>query len=107
MGFMRHSGCAGFLRRLTATGCIALVFALGLLAASPTLHEQLHHDAAGSAEDGCAIVLFANGVPAPLVLNLALPLLLERGEPGFRGAPELMLDSPRYRLQPGRGPPVG
>jgi len=107
MGLMRHCRCNELLRRLLAAGCIALVFALGLFAASPVLHEQLHHDAVPSVDDGCAVVLFANGVSVPLAMVDAPPAPAEWQEQIFAGSTELLLDSPRYRLLPGRGPPVG
>ena len=95
------------LRQLLAVGCVALVFALGVFAASPVLHDQLHHDAVPSADDGCAVVLFACGVSVPLAMVEASPAPMEWRGQGFVGSDELLLDSPRYRLQPGRGPPVG
>lgn len=107
MDSMSQYRLTGLLRRLLAAGCIALVFILGLLAASPVLHDQLHHGKAASAEDGCAVVLFAHGVSVPLAMIKAPPAPVEWREQVFIGSTELMLDSPRYRLQPGRGPPVG
>ena len=92
---------------MLAAGCIALVLALGLFAASPTLHDQLHRNLQPSLDDGCAIVLFASGVSVPLAMIAAPRAPAEWREQPFSGSTELFLDSPRYRLQPGRGPPVG
>jgi hypothetical protein len=103
---LRHSRCADYFRRLLATGCAVLVFALGLFAASPTLHEQLHHNAPPASDDGCAIILFAGGVSMPLTFN-SIPLPpAEWRELPYVSTTELRLASPRYLLQPERGPPV-
>ena len=93
-------------RRLLAAGCIVLVFALGLFAASPVLHNQLHHGPAPSTDDGCAVVLFANGVSVPAALISIPPAPAEWRKQDYFGATELLLDSPRYMLQPVCGPPV-
>jgi hypothetical protein len=86
--------------------CTVLIFALGLFAASPALHGQLHHDTTSSTRDGCAIVLFAGGVSMPLAVNAAPPTTAE-WHVQIRFAPtEICLDSPRYLLHPERGPPV-
>ena len=106
MGLLQHHRRAEWMRRLLAAGCIALVFALGVFASSPTLHEQLHHDNQVSADDGCAIVLFAGGVSVPLAPISAPPAPLVSGHETFSVATELLLDSPRYLLLPGRGPPL-
>ncbi|MFI5355718.1 MAG: hypothetical protein ACHQ4G_00135 [Opitutales bacterium] len=110
-----------FLRRLLATGCAALILLLGLMAASPTLHAWVHHhaetagpeDAPNSkhpapaeAEHGCVVVWFAHGVSLALdtAVLAALPATWHQ-----RCAPvtdELLLTTPRYWLQPERGPPV-
>ncbi len=94
------------LRRLLAAGCAVLVFALGLFAASPALHDQLHAGNHSSLDDGCAVALFANGVSVTPSLVALPPAPGEWRElPGI--APrEVLLDSPRYLLQPERGPPV-
>ena len=105
MGLMPHHRWSESVRRLLAAGCITLVFALGVFAASPTLHEQLHHDNQASTDDGCAIVLFAGGVSVPLAPISAPPAPLVSGHETFSVATELLLDSPRYLLLPGRGPP--
>jgi len=104
---MRQSRWADSFRRVLATGCAAVIFALGLFAASPSLHEQLHHKAGASSDDGCAVVLFAGGVSMPLAVMAAPPPSAEWSEPAYAVSTEIFLDSPRYLLQPERGPPVG
>lgn len=47
--------------RWTAAACALLVWVLGLLAASPELHEKLHADA-DHADHACAITIFHHGV---------------------------------------------
>ena len=107
MGFTRHLRMAEFFRRQLAAVCAMLVFALGVFAASPGLHEQLHHGPQASPDDGCAVVLFANGVSASLAVIDLPPVPVAWGAQIFAGSPELLLGSPCYRLLPGRGPPVG
>ncbi len=107
MGLAQLSRFNECLRRLLAIGCVALVFALGVFAASPVLHDQLHRDAVPPADDGCAVVLFASGVSVPLAMVEVSPEPMEWCGQEFVGSDELLLDSPRYRLLPGRGPPVG
>jgi hypothetical protein len=94
------------IRRILALGCVALVFALGVFAASPVLHEQLHAGSQAVADDGCAVALFAGGVSL-VVPVVALPPSSEQWAelPGSVSR-ELFLESPRYLLQPERGPPV-
>jgi hypothetical protein len=93
---------AEFLHRLGAAGAAALVFALGLLAASPELHSLLH-DTDG--DDGCAVVLFANGVSAPLGVIAVTPPAAAWAEQPRAITPEIFLAAPRYLRQPERGPP--
>ena len=93
-------------RRLLAAGSIALVLLLSVLASNPELHRLIHGDADAGHEDGCAVVLFANGVSAPFdtAVFAATPaelIALSRPE-----TVEIFLTSPRYLHQPERGPPV-
>jgi hypothetical protein len=108
MGSMGIHRFNGLLHRLLAAGCIALVFALTVFAASPDLHERLHHDtdATSSLDDGCAIVLFGNGVSASLAYIAVPPRSMAWSEQVYARPAALWLDSPRYRLLPGRGPPA-
>ena len=107
MSQLRQSRCADHFRRVLATCCAALVFTLGLFAASPLLHEQLHHNDHSSAGDSCAVVLFANGVSVPLAVTAMPPPPAEWVEQSFARSAEIDLSSPRYRLLPPCGPPVG
>jgi len=104
---MRQSQWAENIRRVCAAGCATLIFALGLFAASPSLHEQLHHKAGASSDDGCAVVLFGGGVSMPQGLVAAPPPSTEWCMESLTPSTEIYLDSPRYLLQPERGPPVG
>jgi hypothetical protein len=95
---------SGFLRRALAAGSAALIFALGVLAASPDLHQRLH---AGhhSPDDHCAVVLFAGGVSfAPAATAPLPPLAYWKNEPPR--SESVFAGSPRYLLLPGRGPPA-
>lgn len=94
------------LRRALAAGGAALIFALGLFAASPILHQHLHHGADSAPDDGCAIVLFAAGVSVPLAVTAPRPPPEVGQERRSAVTIEVLLDSPRYLLQPERGPPV-
>ena len=96
------------LHRGLAVGCVAVVFALTVFAASPDLHERLHHDtgATSSVDDGCAIVLFGIGVSALLAFTAAPRRSMAWREQVYARPAALWLDSPHYRLQPGRGPPL-
>lgn len=106
MGPTRHSCWSDRFRRLLAAGSAVVVFALGLFAASPVLHEQLHHHVDRTLEDGCAIALFASGVSLPLAATAVPPRIVEWREPRLVASPEIFLDSPRYLRRPERGPPV-
>jgi hypothetical protein len=115
---MNAAALPPLLHRMLAAGGAALVLALSILAASPQAHAWLHsadhhghahhhphHDDAGS-EDACAVVLFAAGVALPAALLVPMPpAALAAGTPRL-AATEILLVSPRYRLQPERGPPV-
>jgi len=107
MGLLRHGWISEYHRRLLAAGCIVLVFALGLFAASPVLHDQLHHGQASTTDDSCAVVLFASGVSVPPALIDAPQAPAAWWKQDYIGAADLLLDSPRYLLQPVCGPPVG
>jgi hypothetical protein len=93
--------------RLVAAGCVALVLALTVLAASPSLHAWLHGEKQLDADDDCAVVLFAQGVTpvlaAALAIVIALRLLAEEPPAPRR----LLLEAPRFQSPPGCGPPQG
>ena len=91
--------------RLIAASCTALVLALTVLAVSPQLHRWLHADADASDHE-CAITLFSHGL-AQAVAEIAVAVVSMRWV-GLLGtvpaAPDLV--APRFRLSPGRAPPV-
>ncbi len=106
------------LARTVALLAVLLVLALGVLAASPELHERLHaHDAAapGAAhhgdsvaetDDGCVVTLFAQGIVAALALfALAFTGQKVRAAVFARFAPVLP-DDPPFRLLPTQAPPA-
>jgi hypothetical protein len=100
----RKSRRSDLVRRVLAAGAAALVFALGLFAASPVLHKHLH-GGDPSLEEGCPIVLFANGVSIAVAVTAPLPPPAHPVDAARPAASEIFLDSPRYLLQPERGPP--
>lgn len=94
------------LRRLMAAGGALLVLALTVLAANPRLHEKLHADDPAPHTDGCAVVLFANGVALTVALTPALPAVAEWRVTPAAVVTEIFLAAPRYLRQPERGPPA-
>jgi hypothetical protein len=102
----RATATADLLRRLAAGSMAVLVFALTLLAVSPAAHDLLHDQDAPQGDDRCAVVLFASGVdqpPGPIEVPLP-PLAWAITAP--ESAAQIFLSSPRYLLQPERGPPA-
>ena len=76
------------------------------LAASPELHERFHGTGNVGSDDGCAVVLFANGVSlANSVVAIPLPPV-DWTEPVRTSIEKLLLVSSRYLRQPERGPPA-
>jgi hypothetical protein len=99
---------ADWSRRLLAAGLASLVLALTVFAASPAAHDWLHldDDAPAKSEDGCAVVLFANGVSLPLD-PITAPVPQDAvWSVSLVSSAEVFLVSPRYLRQPERGPPV-
>ncbi len=96
----------GFLQRTLAVACVVVTLALGFFAASPALHDQLHAGQHASPDDGCAVVLFAGGVSLALPLIALPPPSADWTELRAVVSAEVLLDSPRYLLQPERGPPL-
>jgi hypothetical protein len=94
------------LHRALAVVCAALVFALGLFSASPTLHRHLHDAGDAWDHDQCAIVQFANGVSVPVAVTVPLPGICAPRPTETAPAVEICFDSPRYLLRPERGPPA-
>lgn len=92
-----------------------LVFALGLVSASPELHAWVHGAESGhghesrlplDAEHNCVVAWFAHGVA--LTVDTAQVAVAPQS---WREAPapvvdELLLSTPHYWHQPGRGPPT-
>ena len=115
---MNAPALPALLRRLVAAGCAALVLALTLFAASPRAHAWLHgpdhhdhshhqhpHDGTDR-DDTCASVRLAGGVPLAVAALAPLPPLTLAAAAPRLAATGIFLVSPRYRLQPERGPPV-
>ena len=107
MVFLKHRPRAfpPLVGRLLAGGCVALVVLLAVLAASPALHEWLHHDA-GGADHECAVTLFQHGadaavaavaVAATVWIAVALAVIAPAG-------PDLV--QRHYWLTPGNAPPA-
>jgi len=107
MGSSNHLEKTEFRRRITALGCAMLVFALGVFAASPVLHEQLHAGPQAVSDDGCAVALFASGVSLVVPVVALSPFSTQWSELPAAAARDFLPESPRYLLQPERGPPVG
>lgn len=82
---------------------IFLVLLLNLLAAVPSLHELIHHDA-GEADHQCAVTMFAHGQVDSSVVEVALPVPAAPVE----FSPQTLvsvLSTLVATLPPGRGPP--
>jgi len=94
------------LRRLAAGGAAVLVLVLAVLAVTPALHAWLHGEKALDADDGCAVVLFAQGITPALGAALRVVAALRR-LPGRIAEPLApSFAAPAHQLPPGRGPPV-
>jgi len=107
MVFLKHSRHTAppLVGRLLAGGCVALVVLLAVLAASPALHEWLHHDA-GDADHECAVTLFQHGadmVAATIAVVEAVWIFVASAaiKPGV---PDL--GRGRYWLPQGNAPPA-
>ena len=106
MSDMGHFPGVSSFRRILAAGCVALVLALGVFAVSPALHEQLHRSDPTAVDDGCAVALFATGVVLLLAIFARPPVAMAWQELPRVVRREIRRDSPRYLLQPERGPPL-
>ena len=101
----RHAFSWNQLRRWFALGNIGVLLALGIFAANPSLHGQLHGGHAGT-DEGCPITLFASGVTLAVgTIAVLLPAVRWETQPLFAVEP-LALESPHFLLQPERGPPL-
>jgi hypothetical protein len=105
MRVSRQTSLVAFVRGGIATSCAALVFVLGLFAASPSLHAHLHGAVALGDDHQCAIAVFANGVSVPVGFEMAPPPAAHVVQWCTPGVTEIYLGSPRFLLQPERGPP--
>jgi hypothetical protein len=95
--FGAKSALAGFL--------VVLLLGISALAASPSLHELIHHDA-GSADHNCFITFFAKGhvTPATTVQGLALVAVIFGGVALL--ADNFIPSSTDYCFSASRAPPV-
>lgn len=91
--------------RLVACGCVALVLLLGILAASPTLHEWLHHDA-GSPDHVCAVTLFQHSADAAAAAVILLAVVWVFVASAATNPISRDLVPVRHRLPPGNAPPA-
>jgi hypothetical protein len=84
--------------------CLASLLLLTALAASPALHEHIHHDAAKTDHE-CAVTLFAHG---KIDFTSSTPVVVLI--PGFEVEASLprvaVLVAADYQLLPGRAPPL-
>ena len=90
--------------RHTLAGLLAVtIFAMGLMATAPNLHEELHHDA-HHPEHSCAIDQFAQGVTpfTPVDFGLTPSFLSDQFEASFAS---IDLVAVAFRQPPGRAPP--
>jgi hypothetical protein len=102
----RASVFARGLRGAVAAGSALLILFLATLAASPEMHARFHGAAVATADEGCAITLFANGVSlAGGTIAVTAPAATW-SEPYAALAEELFLVASRYLRQPERGPPL-
>lgn len=97
---------ADFLRRLFAAGGAALVLALTVFAASPSLHNLLHSATDTVHDESCPVVLFAGtaDVPTAAIAVPLPPVTWQTAAP--IATTQLFLSPPRYLRQPERGPPA-
>lgn len=106
MSALRANAIIAGLRRFSAAGCAALVFALTVFAASPLAHDWLHASDAHEDEAGCAVVLFASGVALPLAAPAIEPPNFVTDRVALATGGDVDLVTPRYLRQPERGPPA-
>ena len=121
MNTYRSTSLPTFLHRFLAMGLALLVLGLGLMSASPDLHDWVHqehalesdgpcHDreSAPASDDNhsCAIVAYAGGITllVDTVVPVAIPLI-ETSELTLARS-EHQPASPAHLLPPGRGPPL-
>lgn len=99
------------LQHAYAALCVGLLLALGIFGASANLHAALHGADARhathqpTADDGCAITLFASGVEVPVDVPAAAPMPRQPVSERLTVATDACFAEPDHRLRPGRGPP--
>jgi hypothetical protein len=100
----RHFNPARATKIAAAIFCVALVFALALLASCPSLHQLIHKDA-DDPDHECAVTLFSHGQvdasPAAAPVFCAPERLIFS-----QSLPRIIFVSTDIRLLPGRGPPA-
>lgn len=109
--------------RFTALLSVAVVVVLSVFSASPVLHAWLHsldaaatprhattagHDqqSPGQDDDGCAVVMFANGVIAASAGLVAIAVVWRLINLVVVLGAEVRRQNPRYWLPPLCGPPL-
>lgn len=114
------------LARIAAAIAAAVVLVLGILSASPELHERLHghhlgvitssapaaaahggHTQPVDDEDGCVVTLFSQGLLLPLALAVVALLGVMLPRAAFARVDREIPESPRYLRLPAQAPPVG
>jgi hypothetical protein len=91
-------------RKASAAMLCAMVLFLAALAASPSLHQWLHHDA-NEADHECAVTLFAHGqVNATTIVPVMAAVAALFGGVVLL-AQTFELASADYRFSPSRAPP--
>ena len=98
--------------RFTALFAALCVLALGMISASPHLHERLHRGDAhhhetpvGAVDHVCAVTLFAEGLLVLAFFCFLLPLAPVVRSGAIRAVDETVATVPRYRLVPSHAPP--
>jgi hypothetical protein len=106
MGTVSQHGLWDGGRRVIAAGAAILIFVLGLLAVSPSLHERLHDGMdSTTGPDHCAVALLATGICVAVPVMAPPPRVDSWSEFAPAIGTQVSLESPRYLLRPERGPP--
>lgn len=92
-------------RQILAAWCAFTIWALGIFAASPELHADLHDDCC-EPEHTCAITLFSGGVEDGTV-NDVLVWIENASHGRLPSAVTRLHVVETGRFPPGRGPPLG
>lgn len=94
------------LRRLLAGSGVAVMLALTVFAASPTLHNWLHGEGDCGGSDACPVALLGQGLSLSAGITALPPVAHEWAAAVVPLVEEISLVSPRYLRQPERGPPA-